>query len=120
MSKTIVAGLVVGACMAGSFALLGSVNAQAAGCSTYANTPYKSGGSAVAVGGKSGSCSASHFRVSLFHKTWRWDDEVSKQDAYDVGAVRLETYGKASGGWELYTKAQDFSGATHLSGTMTF
>lgn len=106
--------------MASSFALLGATNAHAADCNTYANVPYKSGGSAVAVGGKTGSCGASHFRVSLFHKTWRWDDEIGKQDAYDVKTSSLAAWGKPDNGWELYTKAQDFSGATHLSSTMTF
>lgn len=110
----------MGACLASSFALLGATNAYAVGCNTYANVPYKNGISAVAAGGKTGQCQAFHFRVSLFHKTWRWDDEIAKQDAYGVRTVGLTTWGKPVNGWELYTKAQDFSGATQLSSTMTF
>lgn len=110
----------MGACLASSFVLLGATNAYAVGCNTYANVPYKNGISAVAAGGKTGQCQAFHFRVSLFHKTWRWDDEIAKQDAYGVRTVGLTTWGKPVNGWELYTKAQDFSGATQLSSTMTF
>lgn len=61
MAKKVLAGFVVGACMASSFALLGATK-----------------------------------------------------------TVSLEAWGKPDNGWEFYTKAQDFSGATHLSSTMTF